>query len=95
MTRSGGPGGRDVYQLGFLGRSLQAVVCFRQGLDAARRQWANSFELRAATSLARLWRDQDKRTQAQELLAPLYGWFTEDFDTADLKDAKALLDQLR
>jgi predicted ATPase len=51
-------------------------------------------ELRAATSLARLWRDQGKRVAAHDLLAPIYGWFTEGFDTADLKDAKALLKQL-
>ncbi len=53
-----------------------------------------SLELRAATSLARLWRDQGKRAEAHDLLAPVYGWFTEGFDTADLKDAKALLDEL-
>ena len=52
------------------------------------------FELRAATSLARLWRDQGKRGEARELLAPVYGWFTEGFDTPDLKDAKALLEEL-
>ena len=57
-------------------------------------QQARLWELRAATSLARLWADQGKRTQARDLLAPIYGWFTEGFDTADLKDAKALLDQL-
>ena len=53
-----------------------------------------AFELRAATSLARLWRDQGKRAEAHDLLAPVYGWFTEGFDTADLKEAKALLDEL-
>ena len=57
-------------------------------------QEAKSFELRAATSLARLWRDQGKRAEARDLLAPLYAWFTEGFDTGDLKDAKALLDEL-
>jgi predicted ATPase len=55
---------------------------------------ARLFELRAATSLARLWRDQGKRTEARELLSPVYGWFTEGFDTPDLKEAKALLDEL-
>ena len=55
---------------------------------------AKSWELRAATSLARLWHDQGKRFEAQALLAPVYGWFTEGFDTADLKEAKALLDGL-
>ena len=59
-----------------------------------RRQQAKSLELRAATSLARLWRDQGKRAQARDMLAPVYGWFTEGFDTADLKDARALLDEL-
>jgi predicted ATPase len=58
-------------------------------------QSAKSWELRAATSLARLWRDQGRRAEARDLLAPVYGWFTEGFDTADLKDAKALLDELR
>ena len=53
-----------------------------------------SFELRAAMSLARLWRDRGKRDEARELLAPVYGWFTEGFDTRDLKEAKALLDEL-
>jgi predicted ATPase len=72
-----------------------AEACFRQALDIARLQSARSWELRAATSLARLWRDQGKRTQARDLLAPIYDWFTEGFDTADLKDAKALLDELK
>ena len=57
-------------------------------------QQAKSWELRAAMSMARLWRDQGKRGQARELLAPVYGWFTEGFDTLDLKEAKALLDEL-
>ena len=57
-------------------------------------QRAKSWELRAATSLARLWQQQGKRAAARDLLAPVYDWFTEGFDTADLKDAKALLDEL-
>ena len=57
-------------------------------------QQAKSWELRAAMSMARLWRDQGKRQQARDLLAPVYGWFTEGFDTLDLKEAKALLDEL-
>ena len=73
----------------------QAEAGFRKALHAARRQGARSLELRAAASLARLWRDQGKSAQAHDLLAPVYGWFTEGFDTADLKDAKALLDELR
>ena len=57
-------------------------------------QQAKSWELRAAMSMARLWRDQGKPQQARELLAPVYGWFTEGFDTLDLREAKALLDEL-
>jgi len=60
----------------------------------ARRQQAKSWELRAAMSLVRLWQHQGKRSEARELLAPVYGWFTEGFDTADLQEAKALLDAL-
>ena len=65
-----------------------------QGLDLARRQQAKSWELRAATSLARLWQQQGKYSEAYELLAPVYGWFTEGFDTVDLQEAKALLEAL-
>jgi predicted ATPase len=72
----------------------EAERCFRQALDGARRQEAKSLELRAATSLSRLWQQQGKRAEAYELLAPVYDWFTEGFDTADLQDAKALLDEL-
>ena len=67
---------------------------FGRAPTLARRQQAKSWELRAAMSLARLWRDQGKVHQARELLAPVYGWFTEGFDTPDLKEAKALLDEL-
>src|ERR1700692_3849767 len=67
---------------------------FERALSVARQQQAKSWELRAAMSLARLWRDQEKPQQARELLAPIYGWFTEGFDTLDLKEAKALLDEL-
>jgi predicted ATPase/class 3 adenylate cyclase len=73
---------------------VDAEERFRCALAKAREQQAKSWELRAATSLARLWRDQNKRTQAHDLLAPVYGWFTEGFDTPVLQDAKALLDQL-
>jgi predicted ATPase len=72
----------------------RAEMSFRRALEIARVQQAKSWELRAAASLARLWGEQGRRTEAYELLAPLYGWFAEGFDTADLKDAKALLDQL-
>jgi class 3 adenylate cyclase/predicted ATPase len=68
--------------------------CFRDALAIARRQQSKLLELRAATSLARLWRGQGKHAEARDLLAPVYGWFTEGFDTQDLKDAKALLDEL-
>src|SRR5262249_24212525 len=72
----------------------KAEVSFERALAIARQQQAKSWELRAALSLARLWRDQGKVQQARELLAPVYGWFTEGFDTLDLKEAKALLDEL-
>ena len=67
---------------------------FDRALAVARQQQAKSWELRAAMSMARLWRDQGKRDEARELLAPVYGWFTEGFDTLDLKEAKALLEEL-
>ena len=67
---------------------------FGRSLAVARQQQAKSWELRAAMSLARLWRDQGKVQQARGLLAPVYGWFTEGFDTRDLKEAKALLAEL-
>ena len=67
---------------------------FRARARGRRQQQAKSWELRAAMSLARLWRDQGKVQQARELLAPVYGWFTEGFDTRDLKEAKALLEEL-
>jgi predicted ATPase len=73
----------------------QAEQCFQQALHLSRTQQARNLELRAARSLSRLWQQQGKRNEARELLAPIYGWFTEGFDTADLQDAKALLDELR
>jgi class 3 adenylate cyclase/tetratricopeptide (TPR) repeat protein len=72
-----------------------AEDALKNSVLVARQQQARSAELRAATSLARLWRDQGKREEARDLLAPVYGWFTEGFDTLDLKEAKALLDELR
>ena len=72
----------------------RAEACFERALSVARMQQAKSWELRASMSLARLWRDQGKLQQARELLAPAYGWYTEGFDTRDLKEAKALLEEL-
>jgi predicted ATPase len=68
---------------------------YQASLDWARKQQAKSWELRTSIGLARLWQSQGKRKKARELLAPIYGWFTEGFDTKDLKEAKALLDELR
>jgi predicted ATPase len=73
---------------------IEAETCLCHALDIARQQQAKSLELRAAMSLARLWQQQGKRAAACELLAPVYSWFTEGFDTVDLQEAKALLDQL-
>ena len=74
--------------------AAKAEAYFERALAVARDQQAKSLELRAAMSMARLWRDQGKRDEARDLLAPVYGWFTEGFDTLDLKEAKALLDEL-
>jgi predicted ATPase len=74
--------------------AAQAEACFQPALAIARRQQAKSWELRAAMSLGRLWQQQAKRDEARELLAPIYGWFTEGFDTADLQETKALLEEL-
>jgi predicted ATPase len=76
------------------GDRAAAEVSFHQAINVACRQSAKLFELRAAASLARLWLDQGKRAEAHDLLAPIYGWFTEGFDTPVLQDAKALLDEL-
>jgi predicted ATPase len=72
----------------------EAETCLHQALAIARRQEAKSLELRAAMSLSRLWQQKGKRAEARDLLAPIYGWFTEGFDTADLQEAKALLEEL-
>jgi predicted ATPase len=74
--------------------AAKAEAYFERALAVARAQQAKSWELRAATSMARLWCDQGKREEARELLAPVYGWFTEGFDTLDLKEAMALLEEL-
>lgn len=72
----------------------EAEAWLQRALDVARRQEAKSLELRAAMSLARLWQQQGNRTKIYDLLAPIYGWFTEGFDTADLQEAKVLLAEL-
>ena len=74
--------------------AVKAEAYLARALSIARQQQAKSWELRAAMSLARLWRDQGKVQHARELLAPVYGWFTEGFDTRDLKEAKVLLEEL-
>src|SRR5262249_39820843 len=72
----------------------EAESCFCQAIEIARRQGAKSLELRAAMSLSRLWQHQGKRAEAYELFAPIYGWFTEGFDPADLQEAKVLLEEV-
>jgi class 3 adenylate cyclase/predicted ATPase len=84
----------EIELMGSQPNAVKAEVYFGRALAVARQQQAKSWELRAAMSLARLWRDQGKPQQARELLAPVYGWFTEGFDTLDLKEAKALLNEL-
>ena len=74
--------------------TAKAELYFERALTVARKQQAKSWELRAAMSMARLWRNQGKRDEARELLAPVYGWFTEGFDTLDPKEAQGLLDEL-
>jgi predicted ATPase len=76
-------------------RTAEAEACLPQALTIARRQQAKSLELRTAMSLVRLWQQQGKQAEASELLAPIYGWFTEGFDTADLQKARALLEDMR
>jgi predicted ATPase len=76
------------------GDGAEAASWFQRAIDVSRSQQAKSLELRAATSLAKLWAEQGKRGEARDLLAPVYGWFTEGFETQDLNDAKALLDAL-
>ena len=72
----------------------EAESCFRRAIEIARRQQAKSWELRTVTSLSRLLQEQGKKDEARRMLAEIYGWFTEGFDTADLKDATALLEEL-
>ena len=85
---------RTSFRRTFRTPQLEAEACFLQAIDIARRQQAKSLELRAVTSLARLWQRQDKREEARQMLAEIYGWFTEGFDTADLQEAKVLLKEL-
>jgi predicted ATPase len=77
-----------------IGDLTGAERSYQQAIAVAKRQTAKLFELRATTSLARLWRDQGKRTEARDLLTPIYGWFTEGFDTPVLQEAKSQLDEL-
>jgi predicted ATPase len=77
-----------------MSNQAEAESCFLQALDIARHQQAKSLELRAATSLARLWKQQGKRDEARQVLGDVYGWFTEGFDTKDLLEAKAFLEEL-
>ncbi len=72
----------------------EAEACFHKAIEIAQRQGAKSLELRAVMSLARLWQKQGKKEDARQMLAEIYGWFTEGFDTADLKEAKVLLEEL-
>jgi len=72
----------------------EAEACFLKAIELARRQQAKSWELRATMSLARLWQQQDKRADAHQMLAEIYGWFTEGFDTKDLQEARTLLEEL-
>jgi predicted ATPase len=76
-------------------RNAETEACFHQALEIARCQQAKSLELWAAMSLSRLWQHQGKRAATRELLAPIYGWFTEGFDTLDLQEARALLEELK
>ena len=89
---AGLPGLHNTRQPGTL--LVEAAAWLQRALDMARRQEAKSLELRAAMSLSRLWQQQGRQTEAHALLAPIYGWFTEGFDTADLQEAKVLLDLL-
>jgi predicted ATPase len=75
-------------------RVQEAEECFRKALDVVRQQSAKSLELRAVMSLSRLWQQEGKKEEARQMLAEIYGWFTEGFDTTDLQEAKALLEEL-
>ncbi|MFQ6115002.1 MAG: hypothetical protein ACE5NG_13130 [bacterium] len=77
------------------GEEAEAEASFKKAIEVARRQNAKSWELRATMSLCRLWQNQGKRGEARQILGEIYGWFTEGFDTKDLQEAKALLDELQ
>ncbi len=81
-------------QSAFCNPQSEAEACFLKAMEIAQSQKAKSWELRAATSLARLWQQQGKRAEAHKLLSEVYDWFTEGFDTKDLQEARALLDEL-
>src|SRR5207245_2061155 len=81
-------------KFGVANPQAEAAACFQQAIETARELSAKSWELRAATSLARLWQQQSRKKEAHQMLSEIYNWFTEGFDTADLKDAKALLEEL-
>ncbi|HKA52919.1 MAG TPA: hypothetical protein VKJ47_04590, partial [Candidatus Binatia bacterium] len=83
-----------ILQSAFRNPQLEAEACFLKAIEIARRQQAKSLELRATVSLARLWQQQGKKGAAHRMLAEIYGWFTEGFDTKDLQEAKALLEEL-
>jgi predicted ATPase len=84
----------NIPQSAVRGPQLEAEACFLKAIEIARKQQAKSLELRAVMSLSRLWQQQDKKDEARQLLAEIYGWFTEGFDTADLQEARGLLDEL-
>ena len=84
----------DIFLAQDSAQQSEAEACYLESIEIARSQSAKSWELRAATRLSRLWHSQGKTTEARDLLAPIYGWFTEGFDTADLREAKELLDKL-
>lgn len=79
---------------GFREKAEEVEECFHKAIEIARKQQAKSLELRAVMSLARLWQQQGKKEEAQQMLAEIYGWFTEGFDTKDLQEARALLEEL-
>ena len=87
-------GGYRLQAAGSRGKTDEAEECFQQAIEIARRQSAKSWELRAATSLARLWQQQSKQREAHQLLSEICNWFTEGFDTKDLQEAKTLLEEL-